>query len=246
MSDLQGVTVIWLSMLVAWLPFGYVFSAGMIAAVNPCGFAMLPAYLSLYLGTEESAWATKSGGRRVLSGIGIGIAVSSGFVLLFAAVGVVISVVGHRLLAAMPWVGVLIGVLMAGMGLAMLAGRTISPAACERLAARFQHSGKHSISGFFLFGVAYGLASLSCTLPIFMVAVGGALIGENVVLGFTRFLSYSFGMAAVVVTLTIALGLFKLGLLETIRGATRYTQAVSGVLLIIAGGWIILFWGPYV
>ena len=35
------------------------FSAGMIATVNPCGFAMLPAYLSYFLGLEagsQSAW----------------------------------------------------------------------------------------------------------------------------------------------------------------------------------------------
>ena len=30
------------------------FSAGMVAAVNPCGFALLPAYLAYYLGLESS------------------------------------------------------------------------------------------------------------------------------------------------------------------------------------------------
>ena len=35
------------------LPFGYAFAAGMLAAVNPCGFALLPGYLGLYLGETE-------------------------------------------------------------------------------------------------------------------------------------------------------------------------------------------------
>ncbi len=35
------------------LPLGFAFTAGMATAANPCGFAMLPAYLSLYLGTSE-------------------------------------------------------------------------------------------------------------------------------------------------------------------------------------------------
>src|SRR2546425_3589 len=32
------------------LPLGYAFAVGMAAAVNPCGFALLPTYLGLYLG----------------------------------------------------------------------------------------------------------------------------------------------------------------------------------------------------
>ena len=32
------------------LPFGLAFTVGMVTAVSPCGVAMLPAYVSLYLG----------------------------------------------------------------------------------------------------------------------------------------------------------------------------------------------------
>ncbi|MGA7671260.1 MAG: hypothetical protein WBW04_12620, partial [Nitrolancea sp.] len=39
----------WLRDLSIALPLGYAFGAGMVAAVNPCGFALLPAYLGLYL-----------------------------------------------------------------------------------------------------------------------------------------------------------------------------------------------------
>ena len=34
------------------------FSAGMVATVNPCGFALLPAYLSYFLGLEEAELRT--------------------------------------------------------------------------------------------------------------------------------------------------------------------------------------------
>src|SRR5919197_312231 len=36
------------------LPLGYAFAVGMAAAVNPCGFALLPTYLGLYLGTTTT------------------------------------------------------------------------------------------------------------------------------------------------------------------------------------------------
>jgi len=34
-------------------PLAFAFGAGMVATVNPCGFAMLPAYLSFFLGIED-------------------------------------------------------------------------------------------------------------------------------------------------------------------------------------------------
>ena len=37
-------------------PLGFAFSAGMVSAVNPCGFAMLPAYLGLFLGDLLAAF----------------------------------------------------------------------------------------------------------------------------------------------------------------------------------------------
>jgi hypothetical protein len=46
-SELQALLTGWLTELAAVLPFGFAFGVGMVAAVNPCGFAMLPAYLSL-------------------------------------------------------------------------------------------------------------------------------------------------------------------------------------------------------
>ena len=37
------------------LPVGYAFAAGMVASVNPCGFFMLPSYISYLLDAEEAA-----------------------------------------------------------------------------------------------------------------------------------------------------------------------------------------------
>ncbi|MBI2866370.1 MAG: hypothetical protein HYX99_03300 [Chloroflexi bacterium] len=38
------------------LPLGYAVTAGMVASVNPCGFFMLPSYLSFFLGSETPAF----------------------------------------------------------------------------------------------------------------------------------------------------------------------------------------------
>src|SRR5918911_5268793 len=108
-SEIQHLLSELLSRLAAALPFGIAFAAGMVAAVNPCGFAMLPAYLSLYLGTEESGFSERSAASRALRALAVGCVVSSGFVALFGLAGAVISAGGTVLIGAMPVLGVLVG-----------------------------------------------------------------------------------------------------------------------------------------
>ncbi|MBX6340924.1 MAG: cytochrome c biogenesis protein CcdA, partial [Thermomicrobiaceae bacterium] len=242
MAQAQAAAVHWLSVLVALLPVGYAYGAGMIAAVNPCGFAMLPAYLSLYLGIEEGRKVGGTAWRRLAGALLVGVTVSSGFVLLFAAAGLAISAGGRFLVAAIPWLALLVGVALTGLGVWLLAGRTLSPAVFEALASRVGTPGKRSLRGFFLFGLAYGLASLSCTLPVFLVAVGSALTSGSLARGVVQFLTYGLGMATVVVALTVALSLFKLGLVRALHQAIPYVQRVAAALLVVAGIYIVLYW----
>ena len=64
------------------VPLAYAFTAGLVAAVNPCGFPMLPAYLSFFIGTDDEDVA---GGTRVPRALLSGLAVSVGFLAVFAA-----------------------------------------------------------------------------------------------------------------------------------------------------------------
>ena len=232
-----------LSGLAAALPFGIAFAAGMVAAVNPCGFAMLPAYLSLYLGNEEGGFAERSATRRALRALLVGLVVSSGFVLLFGLAGVVISAGGTVLIRAMPVLGVLVGEVLVVFGLWMLlARRGPSAAVFGRLATRLGDPTKVGVRGFFVFGLAYGAASLGCTLPAFLAVVGSGIAAGGVVPGAGRFVGYGLGMASVLVSLTLALAFFKEGLIKRLRGALPYVQTASAVLLILAGAYVIFYW----
>ncbi len=211
MNALQELATQWLTSLGALLPFGFAFGAGIVAAVNPCGFAMLPAYLSLYLGNEEAGFEKRSAIGRALRAMLIGGVVSLGFVLLFGLAGVVVSAGGNAILGSMPWVGTLIGAALILMGLWMLAGRTVYTGLFERLAERIGDPKEMSIRGFFLFGLAYGLASLSCTLPVFLAVMGGGFTAGSFAAGTGQFVSYGLGMTSVLVVLTLALALFKAG-----------------------------------
>jgi cytochrome c biogenesis protein CcdA len=230
-----------LSGLVAALPVGYAFGAGMVAAVNPCGFAMLPAYLSLYLGAREEDFARRSPLARTLRALLVGGSVSLGFVLLFGIAGAGISAGGNALLKAMPWVGLLIGGLLVLLGMWVLAGRTLYSGIFERLANRVGDPGDVSVRGFFLFGLAYGAASLSCTLPVFLAVVGSGISAGGFLAGMGRFLGYGLGMASVLVALTLALAFFKGSMVKRLRGAMPYAQLASAILLVLAGVYTIFY-----
>jgi cytochrome c-type biogenesis protein len=49
-------------------------------------------------------------------------------------------------------------------------------------------------------------------------------------------------MAAVLVTLTLALAFFKQGLVRWLRNAVPYVRLVSAVLLVVAGAYVIFYW----
>ena len=243
MSEIQHLLSELLSRLGAALPFGIAFAAGMVAAVNPCGFAMLPAYLSLYLGTEESGFAQRSAPSRAVRALAVSCVVSSGFVMLFGLAGIVISAGGTALIEVMPVLGALVGEALVVLGVWMLlAGRAPYAALFGRLAARLGDPRKIGVRGFFLFGLAYGAASLGCTLPAFLAVVGSTVAAGGVVAGAVRFLGYGLGMASVLVVLTVALAFFKEGLVKWLRGALPYVQTVSALLLILAGAYVVFYW----
>jgi len=241
-SEIQHFLSELLSGLASALPFGIAFAAGMVAAVNPCGFAMLPAYLSLYLGTDEGGFAQRSALRRVLRALVVGLAVSSGFVLLFGLAGIVIAAGGTALMGAMPVLGVLVGEALIVLGAWMLLGRSLYIGAFERIAARLGDPGKIGTRGFFLFGLAYGAASLSCTLPAFLAVIGSGIAANRVAPSAGMFLGYGLGMASVLVALTLALAFFKAGLIRWLRGAQPHVQRASAILLVMAGVYVIFYW----
>ena len=166
-----------------------------------------------------------------------------GFVLLFGTIGTVFSFGGMFVIGFMPWIGLLIGVALFGFGLWMLTGRSFSSGVFHRFAQQIGDPRDVSTRGFFLYGIAFGAASLSCTLPIFLTVVGSAFTSEGAVSGLAQFISYALGMGSVVLALTIAAALVKEGLLVGyVRRLMPYLQPVSAWLLVLAGGYIVYYW----
>ncbi len=94
----------------------------------------------------------------------------------------------------------------------------------------------------FGFGVSYAIASLSCTLPVFLTVVATQLTQRSFVGGLIIFLAYGIGMSAVLLGITIVMALGKKSLVNKLRASARYINRISGAILVLAGVFIVWFW----
>jgi cytochrome c biogenesis protein CcdA len=222
------------------LGLGFAFAAGMVAVVNPCGFAMLPAYLGLYVGTQDAQGTRVE--HRVVNAFIVSAAVGLGFVLLFGAAGLVLSAGAQSAARIFPYVGLAVGVGVAVMGAYILGGGKLYTAMASRAASRIGDPRDATFRGYLLFGVSYALASLSCTLPIFLALVSSSIATGGLVFALGQFVVYALGMTFVILLLTLSLALFKGAMVGVFRGMLRFTQPVSAALVLLAGGYIIFYW----
>jgi cytochrome c biogenesis protein CcdA len=219
------------------LPFGYAFGVGMVTTVSPCGIAMLPAYISFFLGAKEEEPTLRRGVRALaMSGV-----VTLSFVVFFGIMGAIISLGGEFLLPFIPWVAVVIGVALILLGIYLLSGGHLYTNLPARLASRLGKNGDLGIKGFLIFGLAYGIAALSCTLPVFLVVVGIALATQNFTMGLLQFVSFALGMGFVIAIVAIGSVLFKETVNRWLHRLVPVVARFSGLLLIFAGGYIIYF-----
>src|SRR4051794_41709344 len=90
----------------------------MLGAVNPCGFALLPAYLSVLISDPAG-----DSGRAVGRALRCTAALTVGYVAVFGAFGLVLTPVAGWLEPRLPWLTVVLGLGLAVLGGWLLAGR---------------------------------------------------------------------------------------------------------------------------
>jgi cytochrome c-type biogenesis protein len=219
-------------------PLAYAFGVGMVATFNPCGFAMLPAYLSYFLGLEGSTYPDKRAS--VLRALAVGLSVTVGFLVVFGIIGIVLKGSLDTIQQRLPWVTLLLGLGLILLGIWFLMGRTVNLPIPKPARA----SEGRELWSTFLFGVSYALVSLSCTIPTFLIAVTATFEEENFVSGLAVFLAYGLGMGLVLMVLTMAIALAEQGLVRNLRRVLPYVHRVSGGLLVLAGAYV-AYYGWY-
>ena len=226
------------------IKLGFAYAVGAASAVNPCGFAMLPAYLGLYVSGGSQDEDRRNLVKLVGKAIMVGLSVSVGFVALFGAVGLILAFGSQAVVvAALPWVGLTVGILLIGAGAYMAGGGKIYTSLAQRAAARIGDPGQLNVPGYALFGVSYGLASLSCTLPLFLAVLGvGAGLSSGFLETLGQFLLYAAGMGSVIMALTLGMAVARSVLVRWMRAALPYVGVVGAWLMVVAGTYIVFYW----
>ena len=202
--------------------------------MNPCGFAMLPAYVSMFLGESDETEISPG----VWAGLRVGAAVSVGFLALFAAVGVAVSAGLWGILNFVPWLALVIGAGLFVLGVAVLRGFHLTARVVS-----IETSRKRSFLGMAGFGVAFGTASISCTLPIFLSVVGLSTRADSLVAGWAVFVAYAAGMGVVLTAIAVALVTSRRLMVDRMRTILPYVERIGGWLLVVSGLFIIYYWG---
>lgn len=218
------------------MPIALALVAGGFATLNPCGFALLPALLSFYVGAEEEDLPRAP--TRALQGVFVGLMVAAGFLGVFAVVGLPISLGATQITRAIPWAGIVLGVLMALVGLAALAGKHLSFSISHPFTAKRERRPRTML----LFGVGYGIASLGCTLPVFLALIGSSLATRGPAAGLLVFGAYAFGMASVLMALAIGAALLRNGLARALKRLLPYMNRIAGGLLLLVGAYLTYYW----
>jgi cytochrome c biogenesis protein CcdA len=216
-------------------------TAGMLGAVNPCGFALLPAYLSVLVAADrsrpDSPRATAAAVGRALRCTA---ALTTGYVLVFGAFGLVLAPVAGWLLPRLPWLTVVLGVGLAVLGGWLLAGRQLPSPGGGMRAPRLTGSAGSMV----LFGMAYAIASLGCAIGPFLAIVVSSLRAGSTVRGLALFLLYAAGMGLVIGVTALAVALVRVSAVSRLRRASAAVPRVGGAVLLVAGSYV-AYYGWY-
>ncbi|MEU8986916.1 cytochrome c biogenesis protein CcdA [Streptomyces sp. NPDC048558] len=219
------------------LPLALALGAGILAAVNPCGFALLPAYLSLLVLGDDSPSRTVAVGRALTATA----AMTIGFAAFFGVFGLVIQPVAGQVQQHLPWFTIVFGLLITTAGAWLLAGRQL-PALAPKL--RRAPAVTRSVPSMALFGMAYATASLGCTIAPFLAIVVSAFRSGSTTEGIALFTAYAAGMGLIVGAASLTVALTRTTAVTRLRRLGAFAPRLGGGLLLLVGAYV-AYYGWY-
>lgn len=213
----------------------FALGAGLVAALNPCGFAFLPGYLGLVIadsrGTSRSVALARAGAATVT--------MSAGFLTVFGVFGLAVSPLIASAQKYLPFTTVVIGVLLLAMGAWLLSGRDISvlmPTVSATPTAR--------LGSMYGYGVGYAVASLSCTIAPFLAVISTTFQQGSPLEGVLAFIAYAAGMSITVGVAALAVALAGSSATSALRRVLPYVGRIAGVIVLLTGLYV-TYYGYY-
>lgn len=208
-------------------PLALALAAGMVAAVNPCGFSLLPAYIASFI---RSGDANASLERRVGRALASATAMTAGFVAVFTLMGTALGQAADGVREQLPWITLAVGVLIVIMGGAALAGHTFT-LALPGLTRGLRGSGFVSMV---CYGAIYATASLSCTVGPF-IAITATASDRSTAAGIATYATYALGMGIIILLIATTAAMSMSGPTRGLRLASRYSSRFGGAIMVLGG-----------
>ena len=215
--------------------FAYSFILGVLAAVNPCGFVLLPTYLIFFLGTREETELTTS--ERMRRALVVSSGISIGFLAIFFVIGVISRLFTQWIELNAKYASLAIGIVLVIGGARMLTGWT-PKFALPQIGGVQTKTFRATV----IYGVAYAVASIGCTIGFLTTAVFGSIALHGFISGVFSILLYGLGMAMLVIALTVSLAFAKTGIVTMIKNRLHIVQRLGAIFVTITGIYLVLYW----
>ncbi|MCV7343359.1 cytochrome c biogenesis CcdA family protein [Mycolicibacterium rhodesiae] len=210
---------------------GLAFGAGLVAVLNPCGFAMLPVYMTLVVQGDAAGQLT------ALRRAGVAtIEMVLGFMTVFGAFGLLTVSAAAAVQQYLPYATVAIGVVLVALGIWSLAGRHLPGLNPMTSTSRWAPTVRGG--SMFGYGVGYAMASLSCTIGPFLAVTAAGFRSGLIVDGLLTYLVYAAGMSLIVGVLAIVAAFANPIGVYRMRRILPYVNRFGGVLVLLVGVYV--------
>jgi len=208
------------------VPLALVLSAGFVTLLSPCGYILLPSYITYYLGGEATLRDALRGGLTVVLGI----------FLVYGAAGLLAALASQVLNSVVPHLTLAAGLIIAAMG-ALKALEIEIPF----LGSQTGLGGRIKPTGFFTFGVVYAFTASGCTFPIFFSVILYSSLSPG--LGtLVTLLTYATGVAFPVVVTSLLASKLNQVVITRIASVAPRLQKASGYVLMLAGAYLVYYY----
>jgi cytochrome c-type biogenesis protein len=214
-------------------------SAGMVTAFNPCGVALLPAFLALLLARDGEPGLSWS------DGLSAGLAMTTGFVVIFGVAGLLVDLLGRVLFMAAPVISLVTAALLLVLSIRLWRGATLT-LNWGRLESQLNAVlGRQSAWPLFFYGLTYGIVSLTCSFPVFLtVAVTG--FHQGLLTGVARYGLYALGMGLVVTGLAVVTTTARAAADRLVAAVLPLVPKLSAIVMAAGSFYLLWYWlgGP--
>ena len=202
--------------------------AGSLAAFNPCGFALLPAYLISLLVDKDLHQSRSELYGRALK---FSAAMTIGFILIFGAFATFISPFIGTIARYLPFLTEVVAIALLVVGIALLRGKSFTMAKIRNPNIAPTGSWRTQIG----YGITFALASLSCTIGPFLAITATAVQTKSIVKVIVLFATYALGMGIVVLILALLVAAARNNWINRIRNSQMIIGKIGGIFLIAVG-----------